>query len=166
MRLSSIRLALFGLAIALGARATAQSPAVTSIGKPTRVVFVCEHGSVKSLVAALYFNRRAEERGLPYRAMARGTAPESAAPATVRDGLQADGFAVSGFAPRLLEASDVEDATLVVSFDQDITKTVGGKAPYLRWDDLPGVLADYGRGRDAIVIRIDTLISALERGSR
>jgi protein-tyrosine-phosphatase len=129
------------------------------------VVFVCEHGSVKSLVAALYFNRRAEERGLPYRATARGTAPDSAVPAPVRDGLQADGFAVLGFVPRLLRASDVEDAAVVVSFDQDIAKVVGGRALYLKWDNLPGVLADYARGRDAIISQIDTLVSELEHVS-
>ena len=41
---------------------------------PPRVVFVCEHGSVKSLVAMMYFNHRAQERGLKFRAIARGLA--------------------------------------------------------------------------------------------
>jgi hypothetical protein len=37
-----------------------------------RVVFVCEHGSVKSLIASTYFNQRAKARGLAFAAVARG----------------------------------------------------------------------------------------------
>ena len=36
-----------------------------------RVVFVCEHGTVKSVMAALWFNRLATERKLPFRAVSR-----------------------------------------------------------------------------------------------
>jgi arsenate reductase len=161
MRSISMALVLLSLAVAFGRLATAQSVAATRSHPPTKVVFVCEHGSVKSLVAMEYFNRRSKERGLPYRAVARGTAPEPAVPAAVREGLHADGFDVSGFVPRLLRASDVDAVALVVSFDEDITKTVGGRARYLKWDDLPGVLANYARGRDAIVSQVDALIEAL-----
>jgi hypothetical protein len=96
-------------------------------------------------------------------AVARGVGPDSTVPAPVREGLRADGFDVSGFPPQLLRGSEVEDVALVVSFDQDITRTVGGTAPYLEWDDLPGVLTDYARGRAAIVSRIDALVGALRR---
>jgi arsenate reductase len=129
------------------------------------VVFVCEHGSVKSLVASVYFNRRAQERGLPYRAVAMGVGPDAAVPAPVRDGLRADGFDVADFVPRLFEASAAADAALVVSFDQDVTKALGGGVRHLKWDDLPGVLADYPRGRDAIVRRVDALLDDLARGA-
>jgi len=122
---------------------------------------VCEHGSVKSLVASVYFNRRARERGLPYRAVARGITPDPTVPPAVREGLKADGFQTSDFVPKLFEASDASEAALVVSFDQDITKIVDGRARYQKWDDLPGVLADYPRGRDAIVRQVDALIGEL-----
>jgi arsenate reductase (thioredoxin) len=163
MRSIGVALALLSLAVAFGSLATAQSVAATRSPQPTQVVFVCEHGTVKSLVAMEYFNRRSKDRGLPYRAVARGTAPEPALPAAVREGLHADGFDVSGFVPRLLSASDVDGVALVVSFDDDITNTVGGRARYLKWDDLPGVLTDHPRGRDAIVRRVDALIEALAR---
>ena len=42
------------------------------------ILFVCEHGSAKSVVAAAHFNQIATARGLPFRAISRGT------PATVR----------------------------------------------------------------------------------
>jgi hypothetical protein len=157
----SMAFVLLSLAVAFGTLARAQTVAATRSHPPTQVVFVCEHGSVKSLVAMEYFNRRSQERGLRYRAVARGTAPEPAVPAAVRKGLHADGFDISGFAPRLLSASDVDGVALVVSFDEDITKTVGGRARHLKWDNLPGVLANYPRGRDAIVSQVDALIEAL-----
>src|SRR5215813_9354941 len=37
------------------------------------VVFVCEHGAAKSVIATAYFNKLAAERGLAYRATFRGT---------------------------------------------------------------------------------------------
>jgi hypothetical protein len=40
------------------------------------LVFVCEHGSAKGIVAAAHFNRLAAERGLMLRAIARGTDPD------------------------------------------------------------------------------------------
>ncbi|MGH9334858.1 MAG: hypothetical protein ACRD21_14045, partial [Vicinamibacteria bacterium] len=57
--------------------------AVSSIGgssariqEPRTVVFVCEHGAAKSVIAAAHFNRLAKERELPFRAISRGTVPD------------------------------------------------------------------------------------------
>src|SRR5215472_1637766 len=56
------------------------------------VVFVCEHGAARSVIAAAYFNRIAAERHLPYQAIARGTsAQEDLSVATVK-GLESDGI--------------------------------------------------------------------------
>jgi len=157
--LLSILIALCSLAGSLGTQARAQDSA-----EPPRVVFVCEHGSVKSLIATEYFNRRVKARGVAYRAVARGTAPERTVPKSVRDGLRSDGFDVSAFEPRKFEASDVDRASLIVSFDQDIASIVGAQTRYLKWDDLPGVLTDYTRGKDEIVRHVDALIDELARG--
>jgi len=40
------------------------------------VVFVCEYGAAKTVIAAAYFNKMATEQGLAYRAITRGTAPD------------------------------------------------------------------------------------------
>jgi len=159
----STRLIPFMLTVLLGSQASAQSLPLAAARESTQVVFVCEHGSVKSLVASLYFNQRARERGLPYRAVARGVAPESTVPLSVRRGLQADGFQLSDFAPQAFEASEADRAALVVSFDQDIARMVHGKTRHLKWDDLPEVVADYPHGRDAIVRKVDALIDELSR---
>jgi hypothetical protein len=156
-----IRAALVSLAIGVGSPSLAQTHAVAPSGDLHRVVFVCEHGSVKSLIATMYFNQRAQQRGLPYTAVARGTSPEAAVPATVQEGLRADGFNVVHYVPKPFKALDLDGASLVVSFDQDITRTVGGRVPELRWDNLPAVSADYTIGRNAILKRVDGLIEQL-----
>jgi len=160
----SISIALVGLTIAFTTQARSQSATATHPRPPTGVVFVCEHGSVKSLVAMEHFNRKAQQRGLPYRAVARGTAPEPTVPAPVRQGLHTDGFDVSSFVPQLLRATDFDNVALVVSFDDDIMKMVGARTRYLKWDDLPGVLGNYPRGREAIIRHVDALIETLARG--
>jgi hypothetical protein len=101
MRAMSMLIVLCSIATTYGARAPAQGLAASSLRKPAPVVFVCEHGSVRSLIAMDYFNRSAGERGLAYRAGARGTAPDATVPGPVREGLREDGFVVSGFVPRL-----------------------------------------------------------------
>src|SRR3954471_6378504 len=63
-------------------------------GKPQTIVFVCPFGSAKSVVAARFFNRMATERGLSYRAVARGLTPESTIPAYVREPIRSDGFEI------------------------------------------------------------------------
>jgi len=131
-----------------------------------RIVFVCEHGSVKSLIAATYFNQSAKARGLDFAAVARGTAPELTVPRIVQDRLKADGTSVSGFVPQLFRSVDLDGASLVVSFDQDIAPIVAGRVPLLHWDNLPGVLADYPRGRDAIVKKVDALLEGLKKDAR
>ena len=99
MRLGLLRTAAAILSVAsAGGCASAQERRITAQDK--QVLFVCEHGNVKSLMAMSYFNRLAEERGLPYRAVSRGTAPDSTTvPPKIVEGLKKDGFDVSGFHP-------------------------------------------------------------------
>jgi arsenate reductase len=157
-------LARIAFLVVLGLQLPTASIAATPATETTKVVFVCEHGSVKSLIAASYFNRSAQARGLPYRAVARGTAPEPHVPRSVQKGLRAIEVDASSYVPKLFQASDVEGASLVVSFDQDIARIVGKRVRHLKWDNLPAVLADYARGRDSIVEHVDALIEALGQG--
>jgi len=77
--------------------------------------------------------------------------------------MNADGLGVSGFVPRLFRSADLDGVSLVVSFDQDLTSEVGTRVPVLHWDNLPGVLVDYRRGRDAIVERVNELLERLAK---
>ncbi len=42
------------------------------------VLFVCEHGAAKSVIAAAYFDKLAKDQHLPHRAAFRGVNPDSA----------------------------------------------------------------------------------------
>jgi hypothetical protein len=159
MRTLATRCALIALAITFASPTLSHAPSAR--GAPRQGVFVCEHGSVKSLIAASYFNQRAKAKGLNVRAIARGVAPEPTVSPVVRDGLRAAGFEVSGYRPEVPAESDVNGATLIVSFDEDVSNTVAGRARYLQWDNLPGVLSNYARGKDAIVVQVDLLVGEL-----
>ena len=74
--------------------ANAQQPRVTTPRDSQTIVFVCEHGTVKSVLALAYFVQLAREKGLPFRAVSRGTAPDSMLPAFMIAGLQGDGLAI------------------------------------------------------------------------
>lgn len=94
--------------------ALAVLPATGQKGGST-VVFVCPHGAAKSVIAAAYFNQMSVERGLPNRAVARGTEPGDALSQTAVNGLVADGLpapAGKPQAPRKSTATGIRSATL------------------------------------------------------
>src|SRR5215813_8348648 len=80
------------------------------------ILFVCEHGSAKSVIAAAHFNRLAEQKNLPYRAIARGTNPDPEIPQQVRSNLAKDGLDVPTSKPQLVAEKDVREAARVVTF--------------------------------------------------
>ena len=136
-------------------------PVLTLAAQKRQVVFVCEHGTVKSLIAIEHFNKLARARGLAVEAVSRGTNPDSVVPGPVRKGLADDGFDVSLFQPRRFAANDLASALLVVAFDADVQPVVGDKLPVARWDGLPSVSANYAAGRSAIVSRVRHLVDSL-----
>src|SRR5215813_6591047 len=74
------------------------------------VVFVCEHGAAKSVVAAAHFNKLARERGLNLRAIARGTNPDKEIAPKAALGLQTDGLTSSESAPKRISKADLTNA--------------------------------------------------------
>ena len=131
------------------------------------VVFVCEHGTVKSVVALAYFRQLAQERHLNIRAISRGTAPDAAVPARVREGLRLDGLVLGPFTPVRFSRADLVSAIAVISFDQpSVADLVGGRVPTARWNGLPAVSEDYRIARDSIRHRVARLVDSLDRVRR
>jgi arsenate reductase (thioredoxin) len=122
------------------------------------VLFVCLHGSAKSLIAAEYFNRLAAARGLPARATSAGTEPDDAIPPRVTQGLGADGIDVQGRQPRRPMQADVDGSVVVVTFACDLGDLTSRAPRIERWDDVPAVSEDFKRARDVIVTRVTTLL--------
>ena len=129
---------------------------------PPTVLFVCLHGSAKSLIAAEHFTRLARERGLRYRGESAGLEPDAEVPTPVVDGLARDGFDVGRYVPGVVTAARVDGAAYVVSFGCDLPETIVGER-HERWDDLPMVSDGFEHARDAIVARVERLIEAVAR---
>ena len=147
------------LLVAVSAQSTAWADGAASADT---VLFVCEHGSAKSLLAATLFNREAAARHLKFHAIARGTAPEPAPQPATRNGLLSDGLDVAAFVPQRVTAADIEVAVTVVSFKVDLAPFNPASRPVTHWDDTPPVSANYVRARDAILARIDGLIDQIQ----
>ena len=123
------------------------------------ILFVCEHGSARSVIAAAHFNRLAEQKRLPYRAIARGINPDPEIPQQVRVNLAKDGLDVTAWKPQLVADKDVREAERVVTFGCKLPfpeKITAGKL--VDWRDIPSTSEDYERARTMIVNKIDALI--------
>jgi arsenate reductase (thioredoxin) len=129
---------------------------------PPAVVFVCEHGNVKSLIASEWFNRLARERGLKARAVSRGLAPETPVPPAIAEKLRGDGFDVSAFKPRAFTRADLDGAARVVLIGAAAPEWAGrfGRAVD-KWDGIPPASERYEASRDALRSRIEALLDAL-----
>src|SRR6266581_641898 len=79
------------------------------------VVFVCEHGSARSVIAAAHFNRLASEKGLPFRAVSRGKNPDNTIPASIKDALATDGLDAGASQPKAVTEEDMRKAGRVVT---------------------------------------------------
>ncbi len=124
------------------------------------VVFVCEHGTVKSVIAAEIFNKRAAERKLAFRAVSRGVTPDAAVPEGVAANLAKDGYDVAAFKPKALAKDDVAGAVQVVAIGVDPPLLAGAKA-VSRWTDVPPASTEYAAARDAMAKRIEALLDTL-----
>jgi len=124
--------------------------------KPT-IIFVCEHGAAKSIIAAAYFNKLASERGLEFVALARGTQPDAEFSPKTITGLQKDGLAPTETTPQKLSFQEVEVARRVIAFCE-LPEAYQQKTVIERWEDVPPVSEDYTKARDAIINHLSHLV--------
>ena len=136
------------------------------VAQPENILFVCLHGSAKSLIAAEYFNRLAAARGVGARATSAGTEPDDVIPPRVVQGMRADGIDVEGRRPRRPTPADVEGAATVVTFGCDLGELASRASRIERWDDVPAVSEDFTRARDVIVSRVAALLEDPALGRR
>src|SRR5215510_3976674 len=123
---------------------------------PPRVLFVCQHGAAKSVVAAAHFRRLASARGLGVGAVAAGTEPDSElAPGAVK-GLAGEGLTAAPAHPRPVTIFDLDTATRVVSFGCEVTPGRGQTVD--RWN-VPAVSEGYPAARDRIVEHVERLVA-------
>lgn len=141
-------------------RAAAQRTPPPTASAPA-IVFVCEHGAAKSLIATAYFNKLAAERGLPYRATFRGTDPQEALSVRAVAGLKADGLTIPDGAPTAIGAGDIAAATHIFAIGCTLPAAATASGKSQAWSDVPD--DSYNAQRDAIVRHVKELLDDLQR---
>jgi arsenate reductase len=121
------------------------------------IVFICERGAAKSIVAAAYFNQFANEMGLGFRAIARGTNPDDNLSPQAVKGLSKDGLTPTESVPQKLTEANIQSAQRIVTFGE-LPIEYHAQAIIERWDDIPPVDEGYEQARDVIVERIRQML--------
>jgi len=143
----------------------AQQPAAKNPERssPKKVVFVCEHGAAKSIIAAAEFERLAKENGLAVQVVSRGTVPDAEIAATVRKGLLSNGIDIGPVKPVKVSMKDFENVSRVVSFGPDLTPWLPEGVKAADWSAAPSPSEDYQAARLYIVKQVESLVLQMKR---
>jgi protein-tyrosine-phosphatase len=124
------------------------------------IIFVCEHGAAKSIIAAAYFNQLVQQKGLDYIVLTRGKNPDPGlSPKTIL-GLQQDGLVATETMPQKLSVQEVASAQRVISF-YELPAEYQQQTIVEQWEDVPPVSEDYEKARDAIIAHLKSLVQSL-----
>jgi protein-tyrosine-phosphatase len=124
---------------------------------------VCEHGSVKSLMAASLFNQAAAERRLPFRAIARGVTPDPSVPPAIAAAMAKEGFDVKAFVPLRVSEAEVSQASRVVAISvEPVAVSPDAKVAIEAWRDVPAASVDYAAARASLKQHVDALLDELQ----
>jgi arsenate reductase len=126
------------------------------------ILFVCEHGSGKSVIAAAHFNHLANKNGLPYRAIARGVHPDKEIPPHVKNGLAAEGLDIRHWRPIRFSEEDALRAERVITLGCALPVTKSVELRKLQdWNDLPSPSENYQNASRAIAERVALVLKDL-----
>ena len=165
MRETASRWILIVLAVVFASAPTRGNEPIgqANTNQESTILFVCEHGAAKSVIAAAFFNKLAMERGLKYRAIFRGTNPDPTLAPAAEKGLKEDGIDPNGWKPQIITKQDMNSAARIVALGCAIPEkdTVSGKLT--DWNDIPSVSQNYDAARDDIVKRVKRLVDELTK---
>jgi len=128
-----------------------------------QIVFVCEHGAAKSVIAAAYFNKLAAERGLRERAIYRGSSPQDELSVATLKGLREDGVPLPTSKPSPITPADVTAATHIFAIGCNLPTHAATSGKAENWSDVPEVGDGYAASRDAIKKHVERLIDQLKQ---
>jgi arsenate reductase len=127
------------------------------------VLFVCQHGAAKSVIAARHFAELAHARGLSVNATAAGVEPDEVMPAHVIDGLRKDGVDDHAAPPQAVTRELLENAQIVVSFGCDLSAFAGDSDRIVSWIGVPAVSDGYDAARTEILRRLHAVLDEAEQ---
>jgi len=131
--------------------------------KTPTILFVCEHGAAKSVIAAAYFDKLAKERGLKHRAVFRGTNPDPTLAVAAEKGLNEDGIDTRGWKPEIVTKKDLDAASGIVTLGCALPGKDAVTEKVDEWNDIPSVSQNYQIARDDIVKRVQSLVDDLAK---
>lgn len=146
------------LALAGGCSTTVSQSTLQTSTRP--VVFVCEHGAARSVIAAAWFNKLAAERRLAIRAVARGVTPQDDLSASTVAGLRRDGVEFPSEKPRGLTKAEADDAAAVMTF-YPLPPAMKPQRPESAYE-VPAPGDGYDQSRDAILVHVKSLLDELQ----
>ena len=127
-----------------------------------QILFLCQHGGAKSVIAAAYFNRLAAERGLPVVATsAAAEDPYDAVPAPVAAHLQGEGFDVRELKPHHVAPEEIDAAARIVTIGCSLDGAEGRARVSDRWNDVPAASEDLEGSVAAIRRHVEALAEDL-----
>jgi arsenate reductase (thioredoxin) len=129
--------------------------------KMPEILFVCEHGAAKSVIAAAYFDKLAKERGLKYRAVFRGTNPDPTLAPAAENGLKGDGLSTRGWKPEIVTKKDMDEALRIVALGCALPGKDAFAEKVEEWNDISSVSQNYQVARDEIVRKVQSLVDDL-----
>lgn len=147
------------------ANITVESPLESTVAylegtmPPIDVLFVCLHGSAKSVIAAEHCRHLAALRGLGIAVASAGLEPDDQIPANVVDGLASDGIRIDYRKPERINAAILSRSCYVVAIG--CTIATAPEPMFIHWSDIPAVDDDYGAARNIIVAKLTVLVDEI-----
>lgn len=128
-----------------------------------RILFVCQHGSVKSVVATELLRRLAGGQGRDIEVRSFGISPENHVTAALEAALREDNIALSRNPSPTLAQKDLDSADIVVVFDE-LPAALNSRT-VIDWFDVPSMIENYAAARAVLVPRLQRLLDCMPKNS-
>jgi arsenate reductase (thioredoxin) len=136
---------------------------LVAVAQNKKILFVCEHGSAKSMIATAYFNKFAKENNLPWEAFSSGTDPDKEISPKTKQLLEKDQLYDKNLKPHKLAQADVSSADQVIMF-YSVPANISVKDNTQYWLGINAVNGDFQKLRDEIVSKVvSPLIDSLKK---
>jgi arsenate reductase (thioredoxin) len=132
----------------------------------TTILFLCPHHAAKSVIAEAYFNRLAQQYGLPVQGDSAGTEPDETVAPRVVEMLRQENIDVSGHQPRLVTETDLAQAQRIISMGCTPEELGIPSERIEQWVDIPPVSQDPSGARNAILTHVENLVAELRDKER
>jgi arsenate reductase len=133
-----------------------------TLAQTNKIVFVCEHGSAKSVIAATYFNELAKKKNIPWVAVARGTNPDAQISPKTKNLLALENILDTTFVPQKISQKDVDAARQIILFFP-LPDSINAKDKTRDWLGVQALNDNFQKLKDDIVTRLIPLVDSLAK---